>query len=374
MGLANDYRISVIVVLCKDCGEDVGLYPARHVCSNIKKPQLPILCSSTTSPFENWNHQQEKNNKPSELTSLKLTESDLIGQQASNTAADGGMWNFFRTINSSKFDSSSAQEKEPENKSYYDVYAASIKNSSSLNEFERYLPTSSLQRSKSTSVGKKIADGSGRNDKWKELIADKNPIEKSNNSWLKIMSYSVENEKEDFPDSDGDDWEGETHVSRILREHYQHKNKHKKVPLPSWLYDDRTPISALAKIPDAEEAHQEQVRLRREASKSRRLWESSRSPTSRERELQALRATPMNSYADRDLKPSILRSCSERVSSRSAISDSPEQSRMHVQSLNAPRRQEMLKIRQPFGFEKDALSLTSQFRPTRTSSRYVQPQ
>lgn len=37
-------------------------------------------------------------------------------------------------------------------------------------------------------------------------------------------------------ESDDDDWEGETHVSRILRDYYESKNK----PLPHWLYDTST--------------------------------------------------------------------------------------------------------------------------------------
>ncbi|KAI8377878.1 uncharacterized protein BYT42DRAFT_572019 [Radiomyces spectabilis] len=38
---AIDYRVSAIVVLCKDCGNDVGLYPARHVCHDNQRPLLP---------------------------------------------------------------------------------------------------------------------------------------------------------------------------------------------------------------------------------------------------------------------------------------------------------------------------------------------
>ncbi|KAI8378833.1 hypothetical protein EDC96DRAFT_493354 [Choanephora cucurbitarum] len=373
MGLTNDYRISVIVVLCKDCGEDVGLYPARHVCSNVKKPQLPILCSSTTSPFENWNHQQEKNTKPSDLSSLlKNTESSLIDQQISSATNDGGMWNFFRTMNSSKPNNSSTQEKELEPESYYSVYTASIKKSSSFSDFDSRSLSSSLQRAKSTATGRKMTDGYRKNSKWDELIADKKPTEKSNVSWLKMMSYSLDSSKEDYPESDEDNWEGETHVSRILREHYQNKNKANKAPLPSWLYDDHTPISALAQIPNTEEVHQEHTKLRREASKARRIWESSKPLTSREQELQAIRATPVQIQDGKDLKPSILRTYSERVSSRSAMSDLPERGRIHVQSLNAPSKQnDFLQNGHQFRIEKDHLSSRSQIAPTRTSSRYV---
>ncbi|RUS22205.1 hypothetical protein BC937DRAFT_90036 [Endogone sp. FLAS-F59071] len=40
---AIDYRVSKIVVLCKDCGQDVGLYPARHKCADVVRPPLPPL-------------------------------------------------------------------------------------------------------------------------------------------------------------------------------------------------------------------------------------------------------------------------------------------------------------------------------------------
>lgn len=50
MGVKNDYRVSAIVVLCKDCNQDVGLYPARHRCdATAKRPILPTLYSSTSS-------------------------------------------------------------------------------------------------------------------------------------------------------------------------------------------------------------------------------------------------------------------------------------------------------------------------------------
>jgi hypothetical protein len=47
MGIKNDYRVSTIVILCKDCNQDVGLYPARHQCNNSRK--LPTLYSSTSN-------------------------------------------------------------------------------------------------------------------------------------------------------------------------------------------------------------------------------------------------------------------------------------------------------------------------------------
>lgn len=44
---AIDYRVSKIVVLCKDCGQDVGMYPARHKCEEVVRPPLPPLPTSS---------------------------------------------------------------------------------------------------------------------------------------------------------------------------------------------------------------------------------------------------------------------------------------------------------------------------------------
>ncbi|CAG8588300.1 1178_t:CDS:2, partial [Racocetra fulgida] len=43
----------------------------------------------------------------------------------------------------------------------------------------------------------------------------------------------------DFQKSEKDDWEGETHISRILREYHQQKNG----DIPDWLYDSKPTLS-----------------------------------------------------------------------------------------------------------------------------------
>lgn len=74
MGVRNDYRVSTIIVLCKDCGQDVGLYPARHQCD--ARPYLPTLCSTTEDVPE-------------------LTQT--VTRQASDSSMESGKWNFFRS-------------------------------------------------------------------------------------------------------------------------------------------------------------------------------------------------------------------------------------------------------------------------------------
>jgi hypothetical protein len=53
-----DYRISRIVVLCKDCGQDVGLYPARHKCgipTSEGLPTIPKVSSSNNLKLNSYN-------------------------------------------------------------------------------------------------------------------------------------------------------------------------------------------------------------------------------------------------------------------------------------------------------------------------------
>lgn len=40
---SQDYRVSTIVILCKDCGNDVGAYPGRHKCP--PPPAMPAMPS-----------------------------------------------------------------------------------------------------------------------------------------------------------------------------------------------------------------------------------------------------------------------------------------------------------------------------------------
>ncbi|KAF1805385.1 hypothetical protein V8B55DRAFT_1492004 [Mucor lusitanicus] len=313
MGLRNDYRVSTIVVLCKDCDQDVGLYPARHKCNSSNKlPQLPTLCSSTTS-FSSWNSRHDEQDVP-DLVDSNPT-STTVTRQASDSSMESGKWSFFRSSSTSdvKKHANDEQERPADDEGesvYFDTYASHLKNSSSLTDLSNI----------SSPNGKKLWGKMKENEKWKELIAEKK--EESNKSgklWERIIHATMSNSvEEDGPESDDDDWEGETHVSRILREYHQNSSTKS---LPPWLYDDRTPISTLASVPSTEHhVIQEQIMNRKNSSRTRRLWQPAETQqlSSRERELQTLRAenqTPEESYYK---KPSILRSQSERMPSQAS--------------------------------------------------------
>lgn len=65
-------------------------------------------------------------------------------------------------------------------------------------------------------------------------------------------------------ESDESDWEGETHVSRVIREYYEKKQQ----PLPHWMYDDgHTKQQKPLKQPKSQDI------LNRRAHRKPKLWE-----------------------------------------------------------------------------------------------------
>ncbi|CAO3633734.1 unnamed protein product [Mucor hiemalis] len=266
MGSRNDYRVSKIIVLCKDCGDDVGLYPGRHKCSSDQRPYLPTLCSSTSD------HHWSEEDVPELIASTPASTS--VKRQASDSSIESGKWSFFRTNSSSP----PVKIAEETNSSYFDSYATHLKTSSSFNDIQEASATS----------GKRLWGKMKENEKWKELIADKKKESQrtSGKLWERIIHATISNSvdyHESGAESDDEDWEGETHVSRILREYHQSKN----APLPSWLYDDRTPITTIASMPV--EAIQ-----RSKTTRTRRLWQQESEESARERERRELRSEPLS--------------------------------------------------------------------------------
>lgn len=154
MGTRNDYRVSKIIVLCKDCGNDVGLYPARHKCSNTAKPFLPILCS-TTKTDSHWS-EEDVPDLISSSSSFNVTTPTSVKRQASDSSIESGKWSFFGSSKNSPVNT----KKQQENTSYFDSYASNLKTSSSLNDISE------------ASSGKRLWGKMKENEKWKELIAD----------------------------------------------------------------------------------------------------------------------------------------------------------------------------------------------------------
>ncbi|KAI8971490.1 hypothetical protein BDF20DRAFT_837815 [Mycotypha africana] len=259
-----DYRVSRLVVLCKDCGNDVGLYPARHKCQPVDRPAMPAL----PIQYSSTDAKRSSSTSPSSSFSSRLSH------------------------NTNKTTATAPNVQEEEDSSVY------------LNNFTANLPEQQQQDSN----GKKLWGKVRQNEKWKQLTEKNDKSSKQTGKlWGKLlqatqsMADKIPSREDRGPDSDEDDWEGETHVSRILREYYERKQQ----PLPHWLMDDdvdptrrRQGHKLYAEYKDSDymdpPASSRNDILR--SHSRRRLWEqdngennSSKNLSSRERERQELR-------------------------------------------------------------------------------------
>lgn len=138
-----DYRVSTLVVLCKDCGNDVGLYPARHKCTPIDRPAMPTLPA-----------QYKKSNSPGtlDLNSRNLSSHSMTSSpsSSSNESPQTPKWSPSRTP--------AVQENDES------VY---------FNNFAVNLPETNEPS------GKKLWGKVRQNDKWKQL-SEKSKLEIKN--------------------------------------------------------------------------------------------------------------------------------------------------------------------------------------------------
>ncbi|KAI8146335.1 hypothetical protein BJV82DRAFT_601409 [Fennellomyces sp. T-0311] len=118
------------------------------------------------------------------------------------------------------------------------------------------------------------------------------------------MADKIPSRDDRGPESDESDWEGESHVSRILREYYEKKHE----PLPRWLYDERAPKPKPVRSYEQDDSMLPPLDSRpppRPTARKQKLWEASPEPqmSQREREREELRqqrrAPVQNAYEDR---------------------------------------------------------------------------
>ncbi|CAG8465832.1 4435_t:CDS:2 [Ambispora leptoticha] len=179
-----DYRVSRLVVLCKDCGHDVGLYPARHKCG-------------TPSPDA--------------LVVPPIPKKVLAG--SSSSSSSGGATNGWARLKAAKSEGK-----------------LSANNTSS-----------GTQNSVNTSAGLTGDSHDGLWNKlrnvrnWKDVGEGAVPSSQGSQGaklWDKLLSATSTLKANMTADSDNEGWEGETHISRILREYHEKKSDE----LPDWLY------------------------------------------------------------------------------------------------------------------------------------------
>ncbi|KAI9274177.1 hypothetical protein BY458DRAFT_555102 [Sporodiniella umbellata] len=180
-----DYRVSAIVVLCKDCGNDVGLYPARHKCTPIDRPPMPPL-------------------------PLNFSDSSNSNEVTTPSTPAPSMWASFRSK------SVEPTTEKTEDSIYFNNFAQNLPNAND-----------------SSQSGKKLWGKVRQNDKWKQLSEKNEKSKQTGKLWEKLIQSTQAVHDDRGAESDEDDWDGETHVSRILREHYEKE----RLPLPTWLFD-----------------------------------------------------------------------------------------------------------------------------------------
>lgn len=127
-----DYRISKVVVCCKDCGQDVGLYPARHRCQEVVRPPLPPLPTNLgdgnalkvprkpVPSYDNDNQRSRPNSAASSSSGTCSSSPQPSEASSATSTSTGGKW--------SRLVRSAAKQPEPqqedENASiYYDKFA-----------------------------------------------------------------------------------------------------------------------------------------------------------------------------------------------------------------------------------------------------------
>ncbi|OBZ84896.1 hypothetical protein A0J61_07049 [Choanephora cucurbitarum] len=250
-----DYRISTLVVLCKDCGNDVGLYPARHKCQPVDRPAMPAL----PAQFIKNKTEQPQNNLLAPPSLLDVPKPSF-GSNQSNKGTIG--------------------DTEDNEESVY------------FNNFAANLPEQKEQ------TGKKLWGKIRENEKWKQLNEKNEKPKQSGKLWGKLIQATqnvadkIPNKDERGAESDEDDWDGETHVSRILREYYESK----RMRLPEWLFEDDPEVNHVKKSVVRNSVDTNTVDVTKRNSTRRRLWDQNpsdaKSMSSRERERQELRQAP----------------------------------------------------------------------------------
>ncbi|KAI7854452.1 hypothetical protein BDC45DRAFT_535466 [Circinella umbellata] len=303
---AVDYRVSKVIVCCKDCGQDVGLYPARHKCQDVVRPPLPPLPTKfddnlrvPRKPIPS--HDSNNNNEPNRSRPTSAASSNSSGTTNHNVTSDtssatstGSKWSrFVRSPSNNNIKANpnnNNNEGENDDDSFY------------YNNFAAHLPDQTSDSGSSPGqAGKKLWGKVRQNEKWKQLNEKYDKPKQTAKLWGKLVqatqtiSDKMPSRDDRGPESDESDWEGETHVSRVIREYYEKKHE----PLPRWLFDERAPQPKTNRYSNQRQSREQDDSmlppLDRQVNSSRpskkKLWEADPEPqmSQREREREELR-------------------------------------------------------------------------------------
>ncbi|KAF9901226.1 hypothetical protein EC991_006397 [Linnemannia zychae] len=215
---SQDYRVSTVAILCRDCGNDVGLYPGKHKCP--PRPAMPAMpaipaqyqqSSSSSYSSRGVNGAGSGGRRPPDLSPSSL-----------HSGGGGGGGN--------SYGSSSSTSRTPTSSSFQERMAGSNSRTPTATSFQERMKERDREKQLREREEREAAARSVRDDArdpgsnaatatsaqasstagstlWNRLKAAK-----------EVINATITGE-EKWPESDDSDHEGETHVSRILREH-----------------------------------------------------------------------------------------------------------------------------------------------------------
>ncbi|KAI7861379.1 hypothetical protein BDF14DRAFT_374345 [Spinellus fusiger] len=291
-----DYRVSTLVVLCKDCSQDVGLYPARHKCQPVVRPAMPAMPakysnmtdSSLKVPRKPIPSMDETASRTEPPTTPTTDQRSVLSSSVSDSTTTS-KWNLFGKSPSASIKTEEARRGKEEEEEEESIY---------FNHFAAHLPETHSDTS--PAAAKKLWGKVRSNDKWKQLNEASEKPKTPNKLWGKLVQVTqsmgdLDLKDDKGPESDSDDWEGESHVSRVLREHYEKKRE----ALPVWLRDSNMPVRPAKEpihapiLPKEVQAMKSPELNRSPSNRKQRLWantsENDRVLSKREQELQEMR-------------------------------------------------------------------------------------
>lgn len=152
MAQVVDYRVSSLVVLCKDCGQDSGLYPSRHKCQPIERPPMPTIKKKFLEPIHT------KGNVPS----LDTSRSSSVASSPIDTPTSSSKW--------SRWNNKGSPVDQNEDSIYFNNFAANLPE-------------------QDAAAGGKKTWGRRQNDKWKQLNEKGKKLpSKSKQKWIDVLT------------------------------------------------------------------------------------------------------------------------------------------------------------------------------------------
>ncbi|KAF9437558.1 hypothetical protein BGZ76_000266 [Entomortierella beljakovae] len=229
---SQDYRISTIVVLCKDCGNDVGAYPGLHKCPPPPSmPAMPSIPSKYQQSSSSYSSSRPNGRRPSDL------DSDSKYSGSSSNSYGGGS----RTPTSSSYQDrigNGSSSRTPTATSFQERMRERDREKQQRERGEREAAARSVREdprieTPTPTTTTTASSGSGTTI-WSRLRAAKD-----------IVNATITGE-ERWPDSDDSDFEGESHVCRLLREHADKKEEQELAAKIAEL--DMTPVDGTGSL------------------------------------------------------------------------------------------------------------------------------